>query len=90
MNHPDLAAQSVRGIIIYGDRNVSGEAMERQKEALAASSPGQSTLASVEPTRVYDGRRETHRINLLMGPLTALLLWLLVGGWLYFFGLPTR
>ena len=64
--------------------------MERQKEALAALSPGQSTLASVEPARVYDRRRETHRINLLMGPLTALLLWLLVGGWLYFFGLPTR
>jgi hypothetical protein len=76
--------------VFVRDRNVSGEAMERQKEALAVSSPGQSTLASVEPSRVYDKRRETHRINLLMGPLTALLLWLLVGGWLYFFGLPAR
>ena len=64
--------------------------MEMQKEALAVSSPGQSTLASVEPAGVYDGRRETRRINLLMGPLTALLVWLLVGGWLYFFGLPAR
>lgn len=73
-----------------GDRNVSGEAMERQNEALAVSSPGQSTLASAEPVRVYDRRRETHTINLLMGPLTALLVWLLIGGWLYFFGLPAR
>jgi hypothetical protein len=72
------------------DSNVSGEAMESQKEALAVSSPDQSAVASVEPGRVYDRRRETHRINLLMGPLTALLLWLLVGGWLYFFGLPAR
>ena len=64
--------------------------MEMQKEALAVSSPDQSTLASVEPAGGYDGRRETRRINLLMGPLTALLVWLLVGGWLYFFGLPAR
>jgi hypothetical protein len=64
--------------------------MEMQKEALAVSSPGQSTLASVEPAGVDDGRRETRRINLLMGPLMALLVWLLIGGWLYFFGLPAR
>jgi len=64
--------------------------MERQKEALAVSSPGQSTLASVEPAPVYDRRRETHRSSLLLGPLTALLVWFLIGGWLYFFGLPAR
>jgi hypothetical protein len=64
--------------------------METEKEALTMLSPDQSTLASVEPARVYDRRREAYRINLLMGPLTALLLWLLVGGWLYFFGLPAR
>jgi hypothetical protein len=73
-----------------GDRNVSGEAMERQKEVLAVSSPGQSAVVSVEPAGGYDRRRETYRTNLLMGPLTALLVWLLVGGWLYFFGLPVR
>lgn len=54
------------------------------------SSPGQSTLASVEPARVNGGRRETHTMNLLLGPLAALLVWFLVGGWLYFFGLPAR
>jgi hypothetical protein len=64
--------------------------MERQKEALAVSSLGQSAVASVEPAGDYDRRRETYRTNLLMGPLTALLVWLLVGGWLYFFGLPAR
>jgi len=62
--------------------------MERRKEAMPISSPSQSTLASVEPTRVDGGRRETTTINLLLGPLAALLVWLLVGGWLYFFGLP--
>ena len=82
---------SARGELLFvSDRNVSGAAMERQKEALAMSRPGQSTLASVEPARVHGRGNETHGINLLIGPLTALLLWLLVGGWLYFFGLPAR
>ena len=65
--------------------------MERRKEAMPISNPGQSTLASVEPARVNDRRRGTYTINnLLLGPLAALLVWFLVGGWLYFFGLPAR
>jgi hypothetical protein len=64
--------------------------MERRKEAMQISNPGQSTLASVEPARVNDRRRGTYTINLLLGPLAALLVWFLVGGWLYFFGLPAR
>jgi hypothetical protein len=64
--------------------------MERGKEAMPISNPGQSTLASVEPARVDDRRRGTYTINLLLGPLAALLVWFLVGGWLYFFGLPAR
>jgi len=39
---------------------------------------------------VNDRRRETPTINLLLGPLAALLLWFLVGGWFYFFGFPAR
>ena len=54
------------------------------------SNPVQSTLASVEPARVNDRRGGTYTINLLLGPLAALLVWFLVGGWLYFFGLPAR
>jgi hypothetical protein len=64
--------------------------MERRKEAMPISNPGQSTLASMEPARVNGRRRETPTINLLLGPLAALLVWFLVGGWLYFFGLPAR
>jgi hypothetical protein len=64
--------------------------MERRKEAMPISNPGQSTLASVEPARVNDRRRGTYTTNLLLGPLAALLVWFLVGGWLYFFGLPAR
>jgi hypothetical protein len=70
--------------------NASGDSMERRKEAMPISSLGQNTLASVETTRVGGGRRETPTINLLLGPLAALLVWFLVGGWLYFFGLPVR
>lgn len=64
--------------------------MERRNEAMPISRLSQSTLASVESPRVNARRRETHTINLLIGPLAALLVWLLVGGWLYFFGLPAR
>ena len=64
--------------------------MERRKEAMQILSPGQNTLASVEPAQINGRRRETHTINLLLGPLAALLVWFLVGGWLYFFGLPVR
>ena len=32
--------------------------------------------------------RETHTMDLLLVPITALIVWLLIGGWLYFFGLP--
>jgi hypothetical protein len=64
--------------------------MERQKETMPISSSRQNTLASVEAPRVYDSHRETHTIKLLLVPLTALLLWLLVGGWLYFFGFPAQ
>jgi len=64
--------------------------MERRKETMPISSLGQSTLASMETKRVNDGRRETPTINLVLGPLAALLLWFLVGGWFYFFGFPAR
>ena len=64
--------------------------METQKEEPPVSSPNQSTLASVERARVYERRRGANPINLLLGPLTALLVWFLIGGWLYFFGLPAR
>ena len=64
--------------------------MERRKEAMQILSPGQNSLASMEPERITGRHRETHTINLLMGPLGALLVWFLVGGWLYFFGLPVR
>ena len=64
--------------------------MERRKEAMPISSLGQSTLASMETTRVNDRHRETPTINLLLGPLAALLLWFLFGGWFYFFGFPAR
>lgn len=57
---------------------------------MSISSVGQSTLAPMETTRVNGRRRETPTINLLLGPLAALLVWFLVGGWLYFFGLPAR
>jgi hypothetical protein len=78
-------------MMICEDINTSGDSMERRKEAMPISSPGQSTLASVESARVDGRRRETHTINnLLLGPLAALLVWFLVGGWLYFFGLPAR
>src|SRR5262245_40020196 len=70
--------------------NTSGDSMERRKEAMSISSLDQSTIASMESTRVNGRRRETPRINLLLGPLSALLLWFLVGGWFYFFGFPTR
>jgi len=62
--------------------------MEAQKEALPMSSSNQSTLASVEPARVYGRHRGPHTINLPLVPLIALLVWFLFGGWLYFFGLP--
>jgi len=62
--------------------------METQKEALPMSSSNQSTLASVEPARVYDRHRGPRTINLPLVPLIALLVWFLFGGWLYFFGLP--
>ena len=62
--------------------------MEAQKEALPMSSSNQSTLASVEPARVYDRHRGPYTINLPLVPLIALLVWFLFGGWLYFFGLP--
>ena len=68
----------------------SGEPMERRKEAMQILSPGQNPLASMEPEPISGRRRETHTINLLLGPLGALLVWFLVGGWLYFFGLPVR
>jgi hypothetical protein len=61
-----------------------------QKEALSISSPNHNSLTSVEPARVHDRDRENNMINLLIGPLTALLVWFLVGGWLYFFFLPAR
>jgi len=44
----------------------------------------------MEPAQISGRRRETRTINLLLGPLGALLLWFLVGGWLYFFGFPAR
>ena len=64
--------------------------MERRKEAMQILSPGENPLASMEPAQISGRRRETRTINLLLGPLGALLLWFLVGGWLYFFGLPVR
>jgi hypothetical protein len=64
--------------------------MEMQKEALSISSPNHNSLISVEPARGHDRDREDNMINLLIGPLTALLVWFLVGGWLYFFFLPAR
>ena len=65
--------------------------MERRKEAMPISSLDQNTLASMETTRVDGGKpRETPTVNLLLGPLAALLLWFLVGGWFYFFGFPAR
>jgi hypothetical protein len=77
-------------MMICEDINTSGDSMERRKEAMSISSVGQSTLAPMETTRVNGRRRETPTINLLLGPLAALLVWFLVGGWLYFFGLPAR
>lgn len=68
----------------------SGEAMERQEEAMSISGPGENVLSSVEAPLAHESHRETHTLNLLLVPLAALLLWLLVGGWLYFFGLPVR
>src|SRR4029453_2197082 len=62
--------------------------MERRKEAMPISNPGQSTLASVEPARVNDRRRGTYTINLLLGPLAAPLGGFFFGGWLYFFVFP--
>jgi hypothetical protein len=64
--------------------------MEWEKEALAVSIPDRSTLTSVESERVCNRHRETHPLTLLLGPVAALLVWFLVGGWLYFFGLPFR
>ena len=37
--------------------------MERRKEAMPISNPGQSTLASVESARVNDRRRGTYTIK---------------------------
>ncbi len=68
----------------------SGEAMERQNEVLPISSPSENSLGSVEPSRAHERHRNTRTINLLLGPLTALLVWFLVGGWLYFFFLAAR
>lgn len=82
------AAKDEGRIMICEDINTSGDSMERRKEAMPISSLGQSTVASMESTPVNGSRRETPRINLLLGPLAALLVWLLVGGWFYFFGLP--
>ena len=84
------SAEHEERTIFCEDINTSGDSMERRKEAMPISSLGQSTLASMETTRVNDRRRETPMINLLLGPLAALLLWFLVGGWFYFFGFPAR
>jgi hypothetical protein len=73
--------------IFCEDINASGDSMERRKEAMPISSLGQGTLT--ENTRVNSRRSETPMINLLLGPLAALLVWLLVGGWFYFFGFPS-
>src|SRR5262245_51325655 len=75
--------------IFCEDINASGDSMERRKEAMPISSLDENTLASMETTQVK-GSRETPTINLLLCPLGALLVWFLVGGWLYFFGLPVR
>ena len=73
--------------IFCEDINASGDSMERRKEAMPISSLDQNTLASMETTQVKVGR-EIPTINLLLGPIAALLVWLLVGGWFYFFGFP--
>ena len=52
------------------------------------SNPGQSALSSVEAPFARESYRETHTMDLLLVPITALIVWLLIGGWLYFFGLP--
>src|SRR5262245_37055651 len=84
------SAEHAERTIFREDINASGDAMERRKEAMQILSPSQNPLASVEPVRMNGRRRETPTINLLLGPLAALIVWFLVGGWLYFFGLPVR
>src|SRR5215475_11314987 len=84
------SAEHAERTLFCEDINTSGDSMERRKEAMPISSLGESTLASVETTRVNGRRRETPTINLLLGPLAALLVWFLVGGWFYFFGLSAR
>jgi len=83
-------AEHAERTIFREDINASGDSMERRKETMPISSLDQNTLASMETTRVNDRRREAPMINLLLGPLAALLLWFLVGGWFYFFGFPAR
>jgi len=83
-------AEHAERTIFREDINASGDSMERRKETMPISSLDQNTLASMETTRVNGRRRETPTINLLLGPLAALLVWFLVGGWFYFFGFPAR
>ena len=85
------SAEHEERTIFCEDIKTSGNSMERRKEAMPISSLDQNTLASMETTRVDGGKpRETPTVNLLLGPLAALLLWFLVGGWFYFFGFPAR
>ena len=81
------SAEHEERTIFCEDINASGDSMERRNETMPISSLDQNTLASMETTQVK-GSRETPTINLLLGPLAALLVWLLVGGWFYFFGFP--
>jgi hypothetical protein len=70
------------------DCAAADEVMERQKATMPISNPGQSALSSVEAPFVRESYRETHTMDLLLVPITALIVWLLIGGWLYFVGLP--
>jgi hypothetical protein len=72
------------------DCTASDEVMERQEETMPISNPGQNALSSVEAPLVRESYRETHTMNLLLVPIMALILWLLIGAWLYFFGLPVH
>jgi hypothetical protein len=72
------------------DCTTYGEGMEREKETMPISNPDQNGLSSVEDPFVHESYRETHTMNLLLVPIAALILWLLIGACLYFFGLPAH